>query len=197
MTVRRQFLDLQWSQLKHDEAYHKDVMAMALAQRIKHMALHNAKYAAYFLIAADVGDDAQMIRTLVDAFVITLASANTLNQDLGAQVSGSNSFSSIEELGAELAKSLPRHQDDPLWLVRQFVHHNGKLAKICEGWDHLESIPFSDGMKACNLALLQAVLAEASARGLNLSDAYIARIREIEARSMFDSQFREGAGGEA
>ena len=55
MSVREQFLKLQWTQLKHDEAYHKDVVIMPLAERIKHMALHNAKYTAYLFDAADTG----------------------------------------------------------------------------------------------------------------------------------------------
>ena len=83
MNACAQLLDLQWSQLKHDEAYHKDVVILPLAQRIKHMALHNAKYTAYFLEAVERGDDTTMLRVLVDAFVIALATANTLNQDLG------------------------------------------------------------------------------------------------------------------
>src|SRR5712664_3145282 len=83
MTIREDFLKLQWAQLKHDEAYHKDVVIMPLAERIKHMALHNAKYVAYFFEALDQGDDARLIKTLTDAFIIVLASANTLNQDVG------------------------------------------------------------------------------------------------------------------
>jgi hypothetical protein len=86
MTAREQFLKLQWAQLKHDEAYHKDVVIMPLGQRIKHMALHYAKYTAYLLEAAETGDEARLTKTLTDAFVIVLASANTLNQDLGIEL---------------------------------------------------------------------------------------------------------------
>jgi hypothetical protein len=197
MTARDQLLALQWAQLKHDEAYHKDVVILPLAQRIKHMALHDAKYTAYLFEAADDGDDARFARTLVDAFIIALASANTLNQDLGRDLSEAASASSLQELGGRLIASLPRDPADPLWLVRQFARHTGQLAKICESWDHLEPVPFRDGMKSCNLALLTAVLAEAGARGVDLGKAYEARIRVVEARSIFDGQFREGAAGEA
>ena len=83
MPVRDQLLALQWAQLKHDEAYHKDVVILPLAQRIKHMALHNTKYTAYFFEAVENGDETRLTKTLVDAFIIALASANTLNYDLG------------------------------------------------------------------------------------------------------------------
>src|SRR5438128_436471 len=198
MTAREQFLALQWPQLKHDEAYHKDVVILPLAQRIKHMALHNAKYTAYLLDAAESGDGTRFTNTLIDAFIIALASANTLNQDLGLELGeGAETSSSLQALGANLMVDLPRADADPLWLVRTFARHNGQLAKACESWDHLESVPFREAMKSCNVALLKAVLAEASARGLNIGEAYKTRIREVETRSIFDRHFSEGAGGEA
>lgn len=197
MSLRDKLLALQWAQLKHDEAYHKDVVILPLVQRIKHMALHNAKYTAYFLEAVDTGDDARLSKTLVDAFIIALASANTLNQDLGKELGEEAAATSFPEATASLARSLPRNRDDPLWLVRQFARHNGQLAKICESWDHLEPVPFRQGMKACNLALLKVVLAEAGVRGLDLEAAYGSRIRVVETRSIFDDHFCKGAGGEA
>jgi hypothetical protein len=197
MTVRDQLLALQWAQLNHDEAYHKDVVILPLAERIKHMALHNAKYTAYFFDAVDQGDEARLTKTLVDAFVIALASANTLNQDLGQELGEIGVAASLREASAHMIESLPRIAGDPLWLIRQFARHTGQLAKICESWDHLEPIPFREGMKSCNLALLKVVLAESGARGLKIAEAYQSRIRVVETRSIFDSHFREGAGGEA
>jgi hypothetical protein len=58
-------------------------------------------------------------------------------------------------------------------------------------------VAFRDEMKRCNLELLKAVLAEASARSFDLAEAYKSRIRQVETRSIFDRLFREGAGGEA
>lgn len=193
MGVREQLLALQWAQLKHDEAYHKDVVILPLAQRIKHMALHHAKYTAYFIEALEQGDAARLERTLTDAFIILLASANTLNQHLGHE---------LEELYASvplkaLGDILPHDKDDPMWLVRQYARHNGQLAKLCEAWDHLEAVPFRDGMKECNRALLCVVLAEAAARDVDLAEAYRTRINAVESRSIFDSYYREGAGAEA
>jgi hypothetical protein len=75
-------LELQWMQLTHDERYHKDVVILPLGERVKHMALHMAKYVGY--LAELEGDDPDRVaRILTDAFIITLATANTLNQDLG------------------------------------------------------------------------------------------------------------------
>lgn len=198
MSAADQLLALQWKQLKHDEAYHKDVVILPLAERIKHMALHNAKYTAHFFDVADTGDKARLIKTLTDALIISLASANTLNQDLGRELGeAAAAAASLSVLGGGLAVELARDDADPLWLVRAFARHNGQLAKACESWDHLESMPFRDIMRACNAAILKTVLAEASARALDLAEAYAVRIREVETRSIFAGHYREGAKGEA
>ena len=196
MNVRDQLLALQWSQLKHDEAYHKDVVILPLAERIKHMALHNAKYTGHFLDSIEAGDDVRLAKTLTDGFIIALASANTLNQDLGQDLAEIGETHSLQAAGQRLASSLQRDESDRLWIMRQFARHTGQLAKICESWDHLEPVPFREGMKACNLALLQAVLADSAGRAIDLAAAYQARIRVIETRSIFDRHFRPGAGGE-
>jgi hypothetical protein len=198
MTLREDFLRLQWAQLRHDEAYHKDVVIMPLAERVKHMALHNAKYTAYFFDAIDDADQVKLTKTLTDAFVIVLATANTLNQDIGSDLGASaDAYQSFRSLGASLAESTGRDDADDYWLVRNFARHTGRLAKVCESWDHLESILFRDEMKRCNLELLKAILAEASARRLDMAECYKSRMRQVEGRSIFDKLFQEGAGGEA
>ena len=198
MPLQQQLLELQWVQLKHDEAYHKDVVILPLAQRIKHMALHNAKYAAYLLETIETGDKDRLLKIITDVFVITLASTNTLNQNLGRELGNLlQESASLTSLGAALVAALPRDDADSLWIVRALIRHNGRLAKACESWDHLEDILFREVMRSCNLAVLKVVLAEASARGLDLVEAYKSRIREVEERSIFDCYYREGAGGEA
>lgn len=197
MSVRAQLLALQWAQLKHDEAYHKDIVVMPLAQRMKHMALHNAKYTAYFLEAAQKQDNKHRQRVLIDAFIIVLVVANILNQDLGTEVESGETAPSLQALGGTLANSLPHEPNDPFWIVHQYIQHNGRLAKLCESWDHLEAVPYREGMKDSNLALLRAVLAEAAAHGIDVEDSYRIRLRAVEARSIFDSYFRESASGEA
>jgi hypothetical protein len=198
MTLREEFLRLQWAQLRHDEAYHKDVVIMPLAERIKHMALHNAKYTAYLFDAIDEVDQSKLTKTLTDAFVIVLATANTLNQDIGADLGADADASpSFQSLGASLAESIGRNDADDYWLVRSFARHTGRLAKVCESWDHLENILFRDEMKRCNLELLKVILAEASDRRLDLAESYKSRMRQVEQRSIFDKLFQEGAGGEA
>ena len=86
------------------------------------------------------------------------------------------------------------------------------FAKLCESWDHLEAMPFRDGMRSCNCALLSTVLAEAPprpaealsftgsqhmapdllfhARGIDLAESYRARIRAVETRGCEPLHYR-------
>lgn len=190
MSIRDRLLSLQWAQLKHDQSYHQDILILPPVQRIKHMVLHNTKYAAYFFSAVETRDYDRLIRALVDSFVIGLATANALNQDLGRDLPEISASVLPEETVGQTADP-QRDPQDPLWIVRQFVFHNGRFAKICESWDHLEAVPFREGMKACNLALFKTVLTEIEARNLDIESAYKSRIREVEARSIFDDYSRK------
>jgi len=198
VTAREQILALQWAQLKHDESYHKDIVILPPAQRMKHMTLHYTKYTAHILDAVERDDDTRLAKTVTDAFIIALASANTLNQDLGLELGEITEASpSLTMLGNRFATDLNRSSADPLWLVRAFARHTGRLAKACESWDHLEAVPFLETMKNGNAELFKALLAEASARGLHLADTYKARICEIENRSIFARYSHEDAGSKA
>lgn len=194
MNARKQLFALQWSQLKHDETYHKEVVIMPLAERVKHMALHNAKYTGYFFDAVERGDEMRTEQVLTDAFIITLATANTLNQDLGAELGViAEAVDSLSVLGANLARSVGRSDADRHWLVREFARGNGVLAKACESWDHMEDMPFRPLMRDSNTALLKVLLAETASRKIDLASRYTARIQQVETRSIFNRMYREDA----
>jgi hypothetical protein len=189
MGITDQLLALQWAQLNHDQNYHRDISVLPTVQRIKHMAFHYAKYAAYLLEAVEQRDDPRLDSTLVDAFIIALATANTLNHQLSADLS-CETEASLSDVGARFAEALPRNASDDLWVVKEFVRYSGRLAKLCESLDHLEALPFRNELISANSSLLKVVLAEASARNLELAGRYRTRIREVEERSMFDRQIK-------
>ncbi len=182
-------LDLQWTQLLHDERYHKDVVLLPLGERVKHMALHMAKYVGY-LAAIEGNDPERVSRILTDAFIISLATANTLNQDLGRELGRpAESSSDLATLGHELASELGK-TDDTSGLLRAFARHSGWLAKACESLDHMESFPFRNAMRESNIALFKLVVSAAAERSLDLTTLYAARLRVVEERSIFDGHLR-------
>lgn len=189
MIMTAPLLDLQWTQLSHDERYHKDVVLLPLGERVKHMALHMAKYVGY--LAEIEGDDPDRVsRILTDAFIITLATANTLNQDLGRDLGApKGSGFDLSTIGHELAGELGT-TNDVSGLFRAFARHAGALAKACESLDHMEPFPFRNAMRESNLALFKLVVAAAAVRSLDLTTLYAARLRVVEERSIFDDRLR-------
>lgn len=177
-------LDLQWTQLAHDERYHKDVVILPLGERVKHMALHMAKYVGY--LAEIEGDDEERVgRILTDAFIITLATANTLNQDLARDLGSTGGAADLRRLGDTLRSDFDG-VNSVTGLLRQLARHAGTLAKACESLDHMEAFPFRQAMRESNFALFKTVVAASAARGLDLAERYQIRLRVVEERSIFD-----------
>lgn len=182
-----QLLALQWAQLRHDQFYHSDIVVLPVGQRMKHFALHMAKYVGRIAEALENGDDALLQRALVDAFIISLASANTLKLDLRKTLSNrcDSSIKNLQKLGAKLASDLERTKRDANWLLRTIGRYTGRLAKACESLDHVEDYPFRATMVDSTRDLFEVVLAEASFRGVDLSEEATARLHTIEANYMF------------
>jgi len=194
MNIREDLLALQWRQLKHDENYHKDIALLSIPERVKHMALHCAKYVGYFFQAEANDDGKRLKQVLIDAFIINLATANALNQDLGTDLGEEfHNQKSLMVVGLALAAKLNRN-GEALWLIRNYAEATGQLAKLCESWDHMENLSFRSGMKECNSRLFKLVVAEAASLQIDLLAAYSMRIREVEARSMFDVFMQDSRG---
>ena len=175
MTDVAEFLrELQWHQLVHDGDYHPDIASMPPATRMKHFALHMAKYAAYLLDADERGDATLAQRAMVDSFAIILAIANTVGQDLSRDLAGRN----FDDRGIVEGVAMPA------W--RSFVKETGALAKACESLDHIEDLPFKVLMKQSNAALAAVVLHWAGQVDLDIVQAYKVRLRDVEKRSPFD-----------
>ena len=191
MSLHKQLLSLQWSQYQHDYAYHREIVSLPLYRRISHMALHYAKYTSYFLSSILHKDLDFLSLTLADTFAISLATANTLNQNIGQEMESiADNLSSITELGCFLVQELPRDNDDIYWIAHQTATFTAQIAKACESLDHIESLPFRENMKSANISIFKTVLAEASARDMNLEELYHSRMREVEKKSIFDHQLQ-------
>lgn len=192
MTLAEDLLALQWNQLNHDERYHKEIVLLPVADRMKHFALHMAKYVGYFAEALDLDENALFERTLIDAFIISLASANTLNLDLGKALVGEESApsESVEKLGLRLARQADLLPEDRETFLKRFARCSGRLAKACESLDHVESHPFRESMLSAVLDLSRLVMAESSLAKLALVERARTRHQDIEPKNIFHPYLR-------
>jgi hypothetical protein len=186
-TFAENLLGLQWIQLNHDERYHKDIVRLPVADRLKHFALHMAKYVGYFAEAIDSEDSTLLERTLVDAFIISLASANTLNLDLGHALSryATSEVDSLRTLRFKLAHEFFPEGADGVRFLKELARRTSRFAKACESLDHVESHPFREAMSSSVLDIFQLLLAESSVAGIDPVERAKARIQDIEPRNIF------------
>jgi hypothetical protein len=167
-------LELQRRQQRHDMTYHPDILSLTTTERLKHMALHNAKYAARFVDSEYTKDDEAYNSTLIDAFVISVATANTLTLNLAE---------SLNERSRNSSNSNMMENNPPF--SHLYLREVGLMAKACESIDHLEDYPFRESISRANLNMFSLLQAEAVNRDIDIFSVYESRLLDVEKSSGF------------
>lgn len=161
---------MQLEQFRHDELYHREISRLSTQARLKHMALHFAKYAGN--LAEGGADPVTFKRIVTDVFIIAMTTANTLNVRLADEIYAGPSEGSFDV--------------DPLEAMsRALVINAGKMATACEKLDHLEDFPFRPVIKAAAVAVLRASLEVCRTRSWAIRDLVAARLQPIKGKSIF------------
>jgi hypothetical protein len=158
-----QMRQLQCDQYAHDSRNHSDIWSLHKTQRLKHYGLHFAKYVGR--IARGTAEPKHLLRTLTDTFLINLSAANTLHQDLSAEVFPHQSFGPRPEILRDLAEPV------------------GRFADACEKIDHLEE--FVRIAQSANHDITAWVLWVADDRNVDLIKFTADRRRELAARLFY------------
>ena len=174
--------ELQREQQAHDKDYHPDILSLDTTKRVIHMSLHNAKYAARFVAAFEDHDEVLHRKTLTDAFIISVATANALTYDLRKSIS--NEMSNLDDLNA-LGSELQKVQGSNLTFHRRYAAQVGQMAKACESLDHLENYPFREKLTEANNTIFKLLLSDAANKKIDLASEYRARLSQVEANSPF------------
>jgi len=194
MTAAATLTDLQWQQRQHDIAYHSDIWQLPPQRSLTHMTLHQTKYMGALAVALQA-NDAHAVRKLVtDAFVITLATANILNQNLSALVTESaRSVGDLGGLGCVLSRTHATGCDimDSASITLRYAALCGAMAKACEAFDHAEDYPSRKVLGDCNADLCRMLIGVAAARNIDLPAAYQARMAQVEAKAVFNQQIEK------
>ena len=189
MTYAIPLIELQHEQRQHDELSHRDILCLAVRDRLKHMVLHHAKYAGrlYELNELKVEKNLDRITsTVVDAFIICLATANTLNINLQQRLSDKSKvlpFTQQDTPSGEGARNFGDIED----LLKTLFIETGKMAKACESLDHLEKYDYRAVLEEGTVELTKAILDFVDRQKFDLCKAVEARWREVEQKSIFSS----------
>ena len=158
---------VQFAQFEHDEKYHREISRLPVQDRLRHMALHFAKYAGR-LQEGPTGPDFKRIAT--DTLIIAISCANILNIDLSKKV---------PRLGGG---------GSPAAFAKRLAISAGRMAAACERLDHLEDFPFRLALAEEVLIILAASLDLFADEGWQLVREMKERLAPIKSKSIFHGQ---------
>jgi hypothetical protein len=79
-------LEVQWLQEQHDRYFHHEIHTLPLAQKLTHFVLHMGKYGGNLMELHQADNLREFRRKVVDAVIIAMSMANTLQINLGGYV---------------------------------------------------------------------------------------------------------------
>jgi hypothetical protein len=180
--ARDTLYNLQFKQLRHDEIYHSDICLLRIQARIAHHTLHLGKYsgkmAAALIAAPSKSNDAALTATILDAIIIVMSSANTLNMPLWEMETAVDDLVGAIH-GVQLEGEAKVHAIGYVVVV-------GKLAKAVEALDHVEALDsrsaYEKALRSCWLLLLKFWRTMTNQK---IGEALRARMYVIESKNMF------------
>ncbi|MCB2085407.1 MAG: hypothetical protein H6920_00425 [Sphingomonadaceae bacterium] len=156
---------VQFAQFEHDEKYHREISRLSVQDRLRHMALHFAKYAGRL---HDEPSNEVIKRTAVDTLIIAISCANILNRDISTITpSVANGCVGLEQFSRTLSVAA------------------GEMAGACERIDHLEDFPFRAAIGEQVDVILVAAFGFIASLQLNPVGEMASRLSGIKAKSIF------------
>lgn len=173
-------IKLQWYQELHDKYFHRDVWVMSNMKRLSHLSSHLVKYT----------QGMSQPNTWIDMLACTLSIANTFNL----------SFTRMYvRLGyhAQCIRDVPFTFNNSLEILESEMKNVlQRIAKLVEGWDHIETIQHRQELenilpKLLSLICQRALLADPELTLREFYGAYFDRLTGIQSNHMFYVFHRE------
>lgn len=173
-------IKLQWYQELHDKHFHRDVWVMSNMKRLSHLSSHLVKYT----------QGMPQPNTWVDMLACTLSIANTFNL----------SFTRMYvRLGyhAQCIQDVPFTFNNSLEILESEMKNVlQRIAKLVEGWDHIETIQYRQELenvlpKLLSLICQRALLANPELTLREFYGAYFDRLTGVQSNHMFYAYQRE------
>ncbi|WP_349971933.1 hypothetical protein [Pseudomonas caspiana] len=189
MPLFSQLEEMQWKQLQHDEAYHKEIWLLTVQQRITHMTLHMSKYSSKLTIAAFERDSETLKKTAIDALIIAFSCANIFSKLL-SKFALPESFSSQESIDSAAEKifhSYDFYSSDPdTKITLEILGCTGRMCKLVESLDHLETLEYREGILDNIASIFKALLALCYSSDMrDIPEKIANRLYEVESKNYF------------
>jgi hypothetical protein len=154
----------QKAQYKHDKRNHFDILSRHKVDRLKHYALHFAKYAGRLARGENAAQKTE-VQTAVDSILVSLSAANTVSHRL----SGSVKLLAI----------------DASWQQRLYTDAAGRYCDAVEKLDHAEFDGARTAMVENNQALFEIAMNICIVKSLDVEGLLRERRQYLVERSFF------------
>lgn len=153
---------IQFRQNEHDLKYHKDILSLGTQNRIKHLALHFAKYLGKLIY------EENSKKTLSDIAICCLSLANALNIQL--------------EITRKKQITVVKQKKE---FIENYIRSISLIAKACESLDHLESYPSRNVLIEESNNIISLIISHLHSVGFTLNDIVEDRWKQIEKNYIF------------
>jgi hypothetical protein len=184
MNITEEIMSIQALQQFHDERYHHDIFVLMISQKLTHFCMHLAKYNGSMW---EDGSPENVLKKLVDSFIIVSSCANTLRMNMCKHTISQLALES--EATLDEATSLLHRQLDqrgvscPVYKMTILVGH---MSKALEALDHVEDYPSRRVLEATVKDMWLHLLACLHSRIDRPIQAYVRdRLMNMESRHMF------------
>lgn len=174
------FFELQLEQKIHDQRNHSDIYSLPMFSKINHYVLHFTKYAARLALKKSEEETiAELKRTYVDAFLISLAASNALNLDLDLELR--RIFKKVPSNIKEFVTSSKKITLNELqeYSKNTLILASGSMADTLEKRDHLDDKDSKVILKEGVLKIISALLFGSYHLNLDLVESTLNRRRVI------------------
>ncbi len=153
-------------QMKHDEAYHHDIIALGISRRMNHIALHLIKYLG--ILSSLPISAAENRRAFIDSFIMIVSASNLL--------------------GILLAKEWTINGMHYNYIngnfIDEYIQLLAQLAKACEATDHQEDYPIRATWNNNIRKFFFLLIKEADSRNISILEESIQRLASVEKKHL-------------
>lgn len=158
-------------QMKHDEVYHPEIVALGVSRRMNHIALHLIKYLGSLSSLPISAPENK--KALIDSFIMIVSASNLL--------------------GIPLAKDLETNTANDTYetFINVYIQLLAELAKACEATDHQEDYPIRATWNKTIRKFFLLIVREASSRSISILEDASCRLVSVERKHSLDHILQE------
>jgi hypothetical protein len=162
--------DYQYLQMKHDEIYHHEIVALSISKRMSHITLHLVKYLG--ILSSKPVSSAENHRAFIDSFIMIVSASNLLGISLEKELSTN-----------DINYTAYNFIDEYIGLLAQ-------LAKACEATDHQEDYPIRATWNNSILRFFFLIAHEAGLRNISILKESSQRLASVESKNPLNDILR-------